>query len=234
VAHDPAAGGQLAQAASAVGSSHAEIVGDGHEQRADVEIAGPSECVDLEHRPAWMAAFHDVAVIDDPLEHRKRPDPHDAGNTDSMGELDDAARVLADAIERALPGWVVRSVVRIHDAWQGSTPMEVMDEADRAGRRAAHDVGSKVHELLLLDASEQWTTPLSLVREAVVYPTEVLRAAGVPEVVRDAYDEAAFPDDVYGLTPASLGDLDPALTEAGVVWGVAKAAVYRRRRDYRG
>ena len=37
----------------------------------------------------------------------------------------------------------------------------------------------------------------------------MLRAAGVPEVVRDPFETRAFPDDVYGIvlkTPAELGD----------------------------
>jgi hypothetical protein len=38
-----------------------------------------------------------------------------------------------------------------------------------------------------------------------------------------------FPDDDYGLTPASFADIDPALAEPGLAWGAAKAWVHRRR-----
>ena len=52
---------------------------------------------------------------------------------------------------------------------------------------------------------------------------EVLAAAGVPPVVREEYDEAHFPDDVYGLTPRTFTDLDPSLRDVALVWGAAKA-----------
>jgi hypothetical protein len=57
----------------------------------------------------------------------------------------------------------------------------------------------------------------------VTYPSQVLAAAGVPAVVRDDYDEAHFPDDVYGLTPRTFADVDPALHDVALVWGAAKA-----------
>jgi hypothetical protein len=63
----------------------------------------------------------------------------------------------------------------------------------------------------------------------VKYPTEVLRAAGVPPVQRDSFVEQAFPDDIYDLAPASFADLDPALQEAGLSWGAAKAFDHKRR-----
>jgi len=68
------------------------------------------------------------------------------------------------------------------------------------------------------------------VRSAVVFPTEVLRAAGVPPVDRDEAARTMFPDDDYDLTPASFAELDPALTEVGIVWGAAKAHVHLARR----
>ncbi|MEO7555966.1 MAG: hypothetical protein ABIV94_05100, partial [Acidimicrobiales bacterium] len=69
-----------------------------------------------------------------------------------------------------------------------------------------------------------------LLRRAVRYPTAVLAAAGVPPVVRDAFAERAFPDDDYGLTPATFADVDPALHEPGLAWGAAKAHVHLSRR----
>ena len=73
-----------------------------------------------------------------------------------------------------------------------------------------------------------------MVRRAVVYPTAVLRGAGVPPVVRDADAEARFPDDDYDLTPAAFADLDPSLHEPGLVWGAAKAHVHLARRRAEG
>ena len=71
--------------------------------------------------------------------------------------------------------------------------------------------------------------PWRCVRAAVAYPTAVLRAAGVSPVARDAFDEARFPDDDYGLAPASLGALDPALTDPARAWGAAKAMAHKAR-----
>jgi hypothetical protein len=77
---------------------------------------------------------------------------------------------------------------------------------------------------------EQRATPLEIVRSAYREPTAVLRRAGVPEVVRDDFDARAWPDDVYGLVPRTLGDLgDDELAPLHLAWGLAKAKVIRER-----
>ena len=83
--------------------------------------------------------------------------------------------------------------------------------------------------MLAADVDEQATTPLAILRTAVRYPTEVLVAAGVPPVERDSFSQRAFPDDIYDLTPATFADVDPALAEAGIAWGAAKAFEHKRR-----
>jgi hypothetical protein len=70
---------------------------------------------------------------------------------------------------------------------------------------------------------------LEIVRGAVVYPTGVLLRVGVPPVVRDAFDEERFPDDAYGLTPASLAAVDPSLADPARAWGAAKAMAHKAR-----
>jgi hypothetical protein len=90
-------------------------------------------------------------------------------------------------------------------------------------------VAAILRTLLETDIDAQATTPLSVLRHAVRYPTEVLRAAGVPPVRRDAFAESSFPDDDYDLAPASLADVDPDLVELGLAWGAAKAMAHRRR-----
>ncbi len=101
--------------------------------------------------------------------------------------------------------------------------------AAAAGVLAQREVGPRVRALLDTDIDEQRSTPLSLLREAVRYPTEVLRAAGVEPVERDEMQERLLPDDVYDLAPATFADVDPALAEPGLVWGAAKALAHRRR-----
>jgi hypothetical protein len=136
-----------------------------------------------------------------------------------------AARALADAIEVALPGWVERSVTRrLPDAGPSVRKASVA-----AGRRAQLEVGPEVRALLELDIDEQRTTPLTILRAAVRYPTAVLRQASVPAVPRDRDQARLFPDDVYDLTPASFADVDPSLHELGIAWGAAKAFTHLQR-----
>ena len=133
---------------------------------------------------------------------------------------------MADAIVAALPGWVERSVT---DRLPVPADPATLDAAQEAGRRAAQDVGAQIRDLLALDIDEQRTTPLSLLRDAVRYPTEVLRAAGVPPVDRDPIQARLLPGDLYDLSPARFADVDPSLAEPGMVWGAAKALAHRRR-----
>ena len=146
-----------------------------------------------------------------------------------MGSVEEHATALADAVEAALPVWVEGCVRRrLADAgrpYDGA----VAGAVAAAGARARDEVGPAVRRLLEQDVDEQATTPLSLLRGAVRFPTSVLRALGVPPVDRDEVQERLFPDDPYDLTPASFADVDPALAEPGLVWGAAKAFVHIQR-----
>lgn len=143
-----------------------------------------------------------------------------------MVGLDAQSTALADAVEAALPAWVERSVRR---RLPHPPSDEVAAAAVDAGRRAATDVGAAVRRLLETDIDEQATTPLSLLRGAVRYPTEVLVAAGAPPVERDRVQKELLPDDVYDLSPATFADVDPSLAEPGIAWGAAKAYAHRQR-----
>jgi hypothetical protein len=140
-----------------------------------------------------------------------------------------SARNLADAVEDALPVWVVGCVRNVLLASSREWTAETEAAAQEAGARACLEVGAQVRELLECDVDEQRATPLALLRRAVRYPTEVLHAAGVPPVERDAFALQSFPQDLYGLTPATWSDIDPSLHEPGLVWGAAKAFVHRQR-----
>ena len=140
--------------------------------------------------------------------------------------MEEYAKTLADAIDAALPGWVVRSVERVATA--AGRPVDAAVTAE-AGERARTEAGAKVRQLLEADIDEQRTTPLSILRDAIRYPSAVLRDAGVPPVVRDDYSREAFPEDDYDLTPASFADIDPALTEPALAWGAAKAWTHKER-----
>ncbi len=146
--------------------------------------------------------------------------------------LADAGGALADAVLAALPAWAERSVRDLLVAWQGSADPGLVARAGEEGLRAAAEVGPELRRLLAEDVDRQWANPLAVVRRAVAFPAAVLRDAGVPAVVRDEYDEAHFPEDVYGLTPRTFTDLDPSLREVALVWGAAKAraSMVRHRR----
>jgi hypothetical protein len=146
-----------------------------------------------------------------------------AGGEDPDAVLAQAGVALAEAVEAAVPGWVERRVRELLVAFTGRADPATVERARQAGERAAAELAPELRRLLAEDVDRQWANPLALVRRSVSYPTAVLRDAGVPEVVRDEYDEAHFPDDVYGLTPRTFTDLDPSLRDVSLVWGAAKA-----------
>jgi hypothetical protein len=135
------------------------------------------------------------------------------------------ATALADAIDEALPGWVERCV-RLR-APNVDDPLAAA--AREAGLRARAEVGTAIRELVLADVDEQWTNPLSLLRGAVRYPTEVLASVGAPAVERDDFARDRFPDDPYDLTPATWSDIDESLAPLGIAWGAAKAFTHKQR-----
>jgi len=145
------------------------------------------------------------------------------------------AEALADAVVAALPGWVERSIADRFRSWKGEEPSDALRAAGRAaGVATVADLEGPLRELLAQDIDAQRSNPLAVVRRAVVWPTAVLRAAGVPPVARDAHAERLFPDDDYDLTPASFRDLHPDVHEPGLVWGAAKAHVIMSRRRHEG
>lgn len=157
-------------------------------------------------------------------------DPGDAA------ALAERAAALADAIDRALPAWLVRVVEERWRAWRGEAPSaELRAAAEAAGERARDEIVPALRTLLAMDVDEQRSNPLALVRRAVGPATEVLVASGMPHVVRDAHAERIFPDDIYDLSPGSFGDIDVSVHEPGLEWGAAKAHVVltRRRREAR-
>lgn len=125
------------------------------------------------------------------------------------------------------------SVTRIVDAWgqlDADARAAALAAAEAAAGPATDRVVARLRELFARDAAEQRSTPLQIVRSLVSAPTAVLRGAGVPGVVRDAFEERAFPDDEYDLAPRTLGDLgDPDLGPLLLAWGLAKAKVLRSR-----
>ncbi|MBV8692499.1 MAG: hypothetical protein JOZ37_18535 [Actinobacteria bacterium] len=106
---------------------------------------------------------------------------------------------------------------------------DVRAAAGSAGRDAQAHVAGRLRALFDADIDAQATTPLSILRDAVSFPTAVLRQAGADAVRRDMYAVEAFPDDEFALTPASLADVSEDLVELGIRWGAAKAWAHKER-----
>ena len=141
---------------------------------------------------------------------------------------------LAVAVDGVIEQWLVRCVERTAQRQWGACPPELLTAGRLAAAEAAVEVSQRLRHLLATDVDDQRTNPLGVLRGAVVHPTRVLAAAGVPPVRRDPFAEEAFPEDCYDLSPATWADIDPSLHEPGIVWGAWKAKVVLDRRRSEG
>ena len=143
--------------------------------------------------------------------------------------MDEYAQALYESVTAAVPGWVERSILRVFvEAGRQPSP-EVLAVATAAGLRAQREVNDELKGLLEADIDEQRTTPLTILRKAIGHATAVLQDVGIPPAARDEIQRRLFPADVYDLTPAALGDIDPSLTESALVWGAHKAMAHLQR-----
>jgi hypothetical protein len=156
----------------------------------------------------------------------------------ALARLDESGAAIVAGVEAQVPTWTQANVERLLDAWgraSADARARATAAAVEAGAAAAHRIVAELDALFAVDAEHQRATPLEIVRTVYREPTAVLEEAGVPPVVRDEFDERAWPDDVYGLVPHTLGDLgDPDLAPLHLAWGMAKAAVIRARRARSG
>ncbi len=136
--------------------------------------------------------------------------------------MEEAAQALAEAVDRALPAWVSRAVA-------SRLGRPAPDQVAVAAEQARAELVPRLRALLAQDVDAQRSNPLAVLRDAVRYPTEVLRALDVAPVERDDFQRDRFPDDVYDLVPASFADFGPEVAEAGIAWGAAKAWTHRQR-----
>lgn len=143
-------------------------------------------------------------------------------------------RDLIDAIRLVLPGWLERSVVATARRQCGNVAPELATAAREMASSASVLVMVELVELFDTDVDAQWTNPLSVLRAAVRFPTEVLVAHGVPPRERDDFAVRAFPADVYGLSPATWDDVEESLREPGLIWGAWKAKTVLDRRRAEG
>jgi hypothetical protein len=146
-------------------------------------------------------------------------------------EPPEPAQWLLDASRRLAPTWLLRATVAA--ARRGGVVM-APDDPELAAMvdSAVEELLADLASLLATDVDEQRTNPLSLFRRAVASPTELLLRRGARPPAIDRFAAERFPDDVFGLGPASWSDVDPELHEPGITWGAWKAmTVLRRRRE---
>jgi hypothetical protein len=141
---------------------------------------------------------------------------------------------LAQAVDAVLVDWVCNSVTDRATSAGLSLDQAQLERAALAGEQCRLDISVKMRALLQADLDAQQGSPLSLLRSSTGYATAVLQSAGVPEVQRDEFEQRAFPEDVYGLAPASFSDVDERLSEPGLEWGAAKAHLHLLRRRNAG
>ena len=141
---------------------------------------------------------------------------------------------LAEAVDAVLVDWVCNSVTDRATSAGLSLDQAQLERAALAGEQCRLDISVKMRALLQADLDAQQGSPLSLLRSSTGYATAVLQSAGVPEVQRDEFEQRAFPEDVYGLAPASFSDVDERLSEPGLEWGAAKAHLHLLRRRNAG
>ncbi len=160
------------------------------------------------------------------------PEPGPATDADEA-RFAEISGQLADAVDEVLPAWIERLIqIRVRE-WSGHVSAEVAAGAVTAGAAARAETMPELRALLEADVDAQRANPLAILRHATRFAHAVLADLGVPAMPRDHFAERAFPDDRYGLVPATWADVDPSLHEIGVTWGAAKAYVHmaRRRRE---
>lgn len=154
---------------------------------------------------------------------------------DEVPSIGAAAEALHRAAVDAVPGWVRRSARRIADAQGIAWTADAATQLDDAASRAQEFVHARLGALLATDIDCQTSTPLSIFRDAVRFPVEVLHALGArPAQQRGDVARWAFPNDPFGITPANLLDIGPEVHRTGMIWGATKAGLHLQRRRQEG
>jgi hypothetical protein len=147
---------------------------------------------------------------------------------------DGPPRELLAAVAAVVEPWLERLVVATARARLRACPPELAAAAADMARREAPAVLDELAALLATDVDDQRANPLAVLRGHVAPANDLLRDAAVPVPRRDEFDARHFPDDAYGLGPATWRDVDESLHEPGLVWGAWKAATVLARRRAEG
>jgi hypothetical protein len=137
--------------------------------------------------------------------------------------MDQYSTRLLETSDEVVTKWVER-LIRRHCDEQKFSDLQAGELLSSVVSQVSDEVHSRLEDLLSRDVLEQRTNPLAVFRQATRPLTELLMNLGCPPVTRDEFDERSFPDDVYGLSPATWADIDEAMVEPGIEWGAWKAA----------
>ncbi len=144
------------------------------------------------------------------------------------------AEQLAAAVDAAVPGWIGGALrARLHGA--GLEPDAVLSaRLDALAESVRAAIATDLGALLALDVDDQRANPLAVLRAAVGPANALLADLGVPAPRRDEFARRSFPDDTYGLGPATWSDVGEPVQEPGIVWGAWKAKTVLDRRRAEG
>jgi hypothetical protein len=155
-------------------------------------------------------------------------------NVDNIEHLEPYPQALFDAVCEAVPLWISRRINDIlHNASEASRH-NVLSLLDDIVLRTHEYVRRELHHMLAQDVDEQRNNPLHILRLSTQFATHALKSEGIPEAVRDEFDSAALPDDIYAIGPLTWKDLSDDVHEAGITWGAWKAATVLQRRRAEG
>ena len=143
--------------------------------------------------------------------------------------MDQYSTRLLETSDEVVTKWVER-LIRRHCDEQKFSDLQTGEPWSSVVLQVSNAVHSRLEDLLSCDVLEQRTNPLAVFRQATRPMTELLKNLGCPPVTRDEFDERSFPDDVYGLSPATWADIDEAMVEPGIEWGAWKAATVMMRK----
>lgn len=143
--------------------------------------------------------------------------------------MDQYSARLLETSNEVVARWVDR-LMRKHCDDQKISDLIVGDLLSSVVARVNKEVDDNLRELLSLDVLEQRSNPLAIFRQATRPISDLLKTVGCAPVVRDEFDERSFPDDIFGLSPATWVDIDEMMVEPGIEWGAWKAATIMMRK----
>ncbi len=127
----------------------------------------------------------------------------------------EAAEQLLAAADGVIPLWLERCVRKIlleQQIESGEADAKISLMVRQASPMVMGELGASV-------TGVRADNPLQVFRRAVVYPTLVLSELGAKEVHRDDFSRQSFPNDIFGLSPATWIDVDESLHDPGLIWG---------------